>query len=1266
MHKFFNIVLLAFLFVFGMNLNAKVFFVDDNATEGGDGTLWVNAYKYLQDALSVVSDGDEIWVAEGTYKPDQGTLHNLGDRASSFTLVPGVGLYGGFLGVESKRDPQGDSNKTILSGEIDENSTDWSLHVMYSVDLDSSSILDGFFISSGYADGQNAGNKGGGMYNQNSSPIVRNCYFSGNHANLQGGAIYNFNSSPSFIDCVFSDNSAGTIVINGYGGGMYNSSSSPIITNCTFLANKSTYQGAGMWGINCNSSITSCVFSGNQVSGNGGGAYFVNSAPSFLNSVIINNSGDFGGGIYVYSGSPSFYNCIVSNNTSSYKGGGLYSYMASPILMNCNFTGNSASSDGAAIFVSSIQSDLKPTIINCISWGNVSKGVQGHGIFGEWDGSGIPAQFVGDSKAVAGKPSILQGWSGDSRAIADNPMFENLNDLDGADDTWFTNDDGLRLKDGSPAIDVGSEVLNVPRYDLAGFVRTQNGNIDLGAYEYGGQLMILHTIHLHSNPDGSGVFIGAGIVEDGLLTSISASPQLGYIFSGWSGDANGSLNPLSILINSDKNITGYFFKDLNDTDGDGISNYDELVVYGTKVDDNDTDNDSLYDNEEVQIGSSPRISDKHIVDFLSVDTAESISLARSEGNSSGVAYVTANPAFYNLFREDDIAQAKQEGISDGLTQGKELVESNPSNYNLVRKDEYDQVLEELRIYKMVYVWEDYDQFSGGNLSSEKWELAWWKGAQPPVLVGGRLELGGTGRLHIPASKNQSNSDTYVSTLLKGNVLEAPRMKSFAGVNSDGVSAVEGRIFMPIGSPLETGIGLSAIQFSSEGTKNEFGVTLFYKDESVGKPELEFKYTDPHSGEQVKVVRPAEFNTHYRVSVIHTFEQNLVYLNDELIFKFTTTWSPNWYGFFGFMSQDDNWFSYRTYVDDVRVLKPSSANVMPTTPYTEGWFFVPDRGWLFTNRAIYPYFYDGLTSSWMYFLSGYDLPRFYHYGNKTWMDWTKLVEPVSTDSSVNENEVLNEDEPIFVQSSGINKSAKTHFAEAAGNIEMIWVEPGTFIMGSPDSEPNRGSNENLHDVNITKGFYLGKYEVTQSQYESVMQGNEEGVNQQPSQYIGTNRPVERISWIDANIFCDRLTKLEQAAGRLPKSWAYSLPTESEWEYACRGGTNSIYSWGESISTLNANYDRNLGQTVNVGQYSPNQFGFFDMHGNVWEWTDDWYDANYPVGSVNNPSGPESGNLRVMRGGAWNDNEENLRSAKRLGGVPTGKYNILGFRVSLKTK
>ena len=119
MHKFFNIVLLAFLFVFGMNLNAKVFFVDDNATEGGDGTLWVNAYKYLQDALSVVSEGDEIWVAEGTYKPDQGTLHNLGDRASSFTLVPGVGLYGGFLGVESKRDPQGDSNKTILSGEID-------------------------------------------------------------------------------------------------------------------------------------------------------------------------------------------------------------------------------------------------------------------------------------------------------------------------------------------------------------------------------------------------------------------------------------------------------------------------------------------------------------------------------------------------------------------------------------------------------------------------------------------------------------------------------------------------------------------------------------------------------------------------------------------------------------------------------------------------------------------------------------------------------------------------------------------------------------------------------------------------------------------------------------------------------------------------------------------------------------------------------------------------------------------------------------------
>ena len=150
------------------NTHSKVIHVDDNASEGGDGTSWSNAFKYLQDALAVAESGDEIWVAEGTYKPDQGAGKNAGDRASPFVLVNGVGMYGGFLGTESSRDPQGDNNQTILSGEIDDDSELWSLNVVSGVDLDANTTLDGFRITKGNANGENGSiyRNGGGMWIQ--------------------------------------------------------------------------------------------------------------------------------------------------------------------------------------------------------------------------------------------------------------------------------------------------------------------------------------------------------------------------------------------------------------------------------------------------------------------------------------------------------------------------------------------------------------------------------------------------------------------------------------------------------------------------------------------------------------------------------------------------------------------------------------------------------------------------------------------------------------------------------------------------------------------------------------------------------------------------------------------------------------------------------------------------------------------------------------------------------------------------------------------
>ena len=167
-----------------------------------------------------------------------------------------------------------------------------------------------------------------------------------------------------------------------------------------------------------------------------------------------------------------------------------------------------------------------------------------------------------------------------------------------------------------------------------------------------------------------------------------------------------------------------------------------------------------------------------------------------------------------------------------------------------------------------------------------------------------------------------------------------------------------------------------------------------------------------------------------------------------------------------------------------------------------------------------------------------------------------------------------------------------------------------------------------------GFTLGKYEVTQAQYQTVMNGNSEGLNADPASLKGSNRPVEKASWEDAQIFLSQLNSIEQTAGRLPTGWKYVLPTEAQWEYACRAGTTTAYSWGNDINSSRANYNWDGGsndgndfkQTRDVGQYAANPWGFFDMQGNVWEWVSDWK-ANYLTGAQTNPEGPASGSYRV---------------------------------------
>ena len=181
---------------------------------------------------------------------------------------------------------------------------------------------------------------------------------------------------------------------------------------------------------------------------------------------------------------------------------------------------------------------------------------------------------------------------------------------------------------------------------------------------------------------------------------------------------------------------------------------------------------------------------------------------------------------------------------------------------------------------------------------------------------------------------------------------------------------------------------------------------------------------------------------------------------------------------------------------------------------------------------------------------------------------------------------------------------------------------------------------------------------------------------PSKFKGADLPVETVSWDDVTSFCAKLTERERRAGRLPEGYAYQLPTEAHWEYACRAGTKTAFSFGDSLSSLQANFDGNypyggapkgtyLEKTVAVGTYPANAWGFHDMHGNVWEWCRDWY-GNYPSGSVSDPIGPASGSNRADRGGSWLNGGHFLRSAERHDDTPGYRFSDLGFRAGLSVQ
>ena len=513
--------------------------------EGGTSvncTSWTDACE-LQTALSK-NTTNLVLVAAGTYTPDKADPSN---RAATFNLISGVMIYGGFPangGTWEQRDWE--SNVTTLSGNIGDvdSIADNSYHVVTTNGANWTARLDGLTISGGNANGAEPHNFGGGMYNAGGNPTLSNVIFSRNAA-TRGGGIYNDGSSPKLSNVTFSGNTA----VNG--AGMYNNNtnnSSPSLSNVRFVENPAASTGGGMYNSNSDPTLTDVIFAGNSAR-DGGGMYNYNSNPPLSNVTFSGNvARGHGGGMYNDHSNPILTNVTLSENSAYIYvgapagetgwGGGMLNYMSSPTLTNVTFFGNSAEVFGGGMYNWVFAS--KPIVTNTIIWGN-SPALQ------IYNDDGTPIITYSDIQGVVVHPGIGN--------INTDPLLVPL-----ANNGGFTQTHALPL--GSPAIDKG-DPANCPTTDQRGYPRPIDGNgdgsaiCDMGAYEYESftlTVTVMGNGSVAKNPDKAGYPFG----EEVTLTATANSD---WTFSGWSGDATGTANPLTMNIQGNTSITATFIKD---------------------------------------------------------------------------------------------------------------------------------------------------------------------------------------------------------------------------------------------------------------------------------------------------------------------------------------------------------------------------------------------------------------------------------------------------------------------------------------------------------------------------------------------------------------------------------------------------------------------------------------------------------------------------------------------------------------------------------
>ncbi len=461
------------------------------------GLTWTLAYTNLQDALAEAADGDEIWVAEGVYYPDEGQGQTNNDVTASFAMTDGVKIYGGFAGTETERSQrQPRVNVTVLSGDIDRNDVTDSngvvtatgnirgrnaYHVIFNRDVSSTAVLDGFTITAGNVNVgglcQVENNCGGGMYNIRSSPVINQISFRGNRAGARGGGMYNESSSPVINQISFSGNSA------DYGGGMYNRNSS-------------------------NPKMSQVSFSGNLAHRDGGGMYNRNSS------------------------NPKMSQVSFSGNLAHRDGGGMFNRNSSPEMSQVSFSGNRANHNGGGMF--NKYPNGNPHISNSIFWGNAASGQMN-----------APAQITNSGGSTPTISYTLVQSSGDSSAWVSSLGDDGGDNLD-ADplfqepiNPWLapTSAGNLRLRAGSPAIDAGDDDAARDEVDLEGAPRIQGAGVDLGAYEAPGSIVSLSKAVSPAGVEpGQRVTYTLVLSNSGLVSdSVSLSDTLpsGVEFAAW-------------------------------------------------------------------------------------------------------------------------------------------------------------------------------------------------------------------------------------------------------------------------------------------------------------------------------------------------------------------------------------------------------------------------------------------------------------------------------------------------------------------------------------------------------------------------------------------------------------------------------------------------------------------------------------------------------------------------------------------------------------